>query len=76
VKRETKSTSSGSGRRVVYDEGQGEIRPGVRVEHRKFGEGKVLSMEGQGEKATAVVFFEDVGQKKLKLKYARLRRVG
>jgi DNA helicase-2/ATP-dependent DNA helicase PcrA len=33
-------------------------------------------MEGQGEKATAVVFFEDVGQKKLKLKYARLRRVG
>ena len=76
VKRETKSTSSSSGRRVVYDEGQGEIRPGVRVEHRTFGEGKVLSMEGQGEKATAVVFFEDVGQKKLKLKYARLRRVG
>jgi len=76
VKRETKSTSSGSGRRVVYDEGQGEIRPGVRVEHRKFGEGKVLSMEGRGDKATAVVFFEDVGQKKLKLKYARLRRVG
>ena len=76
VKRETKSNASNSGRRVVYDEGQGEIRPGVRVEHRTFGEGKVLSMEGQGEKATAVVFFEDVGQKKLKLKYARLRRVG
>jgi DNA helicase-2/ATP-dependent DNA helicase PcrA len=61
---------------VVYDEGQGQISPGVRVEHRKFGEGKVLSMEGRGDKATAVVFFEDVGQKKLKLKYARLRRVG
>jgi DNA helicase-2/ATP-dependent DNA helicase PcrA len=77
VKRETKSkSSSSSGRRVVYDEGQGQISPGVRVEHRKFGEGKVLSMEGRGDKATAVVFFEDVGQKKLKLKYARLRRVG
>ena len=77
VKREKKSKSSNSsGRRVVYDEGQGEISPGVRVEHRKFGEGKVLSMEGRGDKATAVVFFEDVGQKKLKLKYARLRRVG
>ena len=75
VKRE-KTSSTSSGRRVVYDEGQGEISPGVRVEHRKFGEGKVLSMDGQGEKATAVVFFEDVGQKKLKLKYARLRRVG
>jgi DNA helicase-2/ATP-dependent DNA helicase PcrA len=77
VKREKKSTSSSSsGRRVVYDEGQGQISPGVRVEHRKFGEGKVLAMEGRGDKATAVVFFEDVGQKKLKLKYARLRRVG
>ena len=77
VRRETKSSSSGSGgRRVVYDEGQGEIAPGVRVEHSKFGEGKVLSMDGQGEKATAVVFFQGVGQKKLKLKYARLRRLG
>lgn len=69
--------SSSSGRRVVYDEGQGEIAPGVRVEHSKFGEGKVLSMEGEGDKATAVVFFgNEIGQKKLKLKYAQLRRVG
>jgi DNA helicase-2/ATP-dependent DNA helicase PcrA len=68
----------GGGRRVVYDEGEGgEIAPGMRVEHSHFGEGKVLSMEGQGEKATAVVFFgPDVGQKKLKLKFARLRRIG
>ena len=76
MRREAKSKSSGSGRRVVYDEGQGEIAPGVRVEHSKFGEGKVLSMEGRGDKATAVVFFQGVGQKKLKLKYAKLRRVG
>jgi DNA helicase-2/ATP-dependent DNA helicase PcrA len=47
------------------------------VEHSKFGEGKVQSVEGQGEKATAVVFFgTDVGNKKLKLKYARLRVIG
>ncbi len=66
---------SGGGRRVVYDEGEGRIVPGVRVEHRTFGEGKVISMDGRGEKATAVVFFPDVGQKKLKLKFAGLRRV-
>ena len=62
---------------MVYDEGRGTIVPGARVEHKKFGEGKVQSVEGEGEKATAVVYFgSDVGNKKLKLKYAKLRVVG
>ncbi|MFB6249159.1 MAG: hypothetical protein ABEL97_11380 [Salinibacter sp.] len=75
--RRIESTDGGSGRRVVYDEGQGEIVPGARVEHAKFGEGKVQSVEGEGEKATAVVFFgSDVGNKKLKLKFAKLRIIG
>ena len=75
--RRIESTDGGSGRRVVYDEGQGEVVPGARVEHAKFGEGKVQSVEGEGEKATAVVFFgSDVGNKKLKLKFARLRIIG
>lgn len=69
--------SAGSGRRVVYDEGEGHIVPGVRVEHSKFGEGKVQDVDGKGDKATAVVFFgPDIGNKKLKLKYARLRVIG
>jgi len=51
--------------------------PGVRVEHSKFGAGKVQSVEGEGEKATAVVYFgSDVGNKKLKLKFAKLRVIG
>jgi DNA helicase-2/ATP-dependent DNA helicase PcrA len=62
---------------VVYDEGHGEIVPGAQVEHQKFGRGKVQSLEGEGDKATAVVFFgSDVGNKKLKLKYANLRVIG
>ena len=72
--RRTTSTSS-SGRRVVYDEGQGEIVPGAKVEHDRFGEGKVLSLEGKGTKAKATVFFKEVGQKKLALRFANLRRV-
>ena len=68
------STSSGrSERRIVYDEGHGEIVPGLRVEHQQFGEGKVLATEGSGSQAKAVVFFQSVGQKKLVLKYARLQ---
>jgi DNA helicase-2/ATP-dependent DNA helicase PcrA len=78
VRRE-KSSGAGasSGRRVVYDEGKGgEIVPGAQVEHPKFGQGKVLSRDGQGEKATATVFFgKEVGQKKLRLKFAGLRLV-
>lgn len=74
----SRSSSTGSGgRRVVYDEGEAEIVPGVQVEHNTFGTGKVLGLEGAGtEQATATVFFRSVGQKKLKLKYARLQVVG
>ena len=75
--RRVESTSGGSGRRVVYDEGTRRIVPGIRVEHATFGEGKVQSVDGTGEKATAVVYFgSDVGNKKLKLKYAKLRVIG
>jgi len=75
--RRIERSSGGSGRRVVYDEGEGELVPGTRVEHKKFGEGKVQSVDGKGEKATAVVYFgSDVGNKKLKLKYAKLRVIG
>ena len=79
VKSTTRAGSGGSGgRRVVYDEGEGGgIVPGARVEHSHFGEGKVISLDGEGPKATAVVYFgSEVGQKKLKLKFARLRRIG
>ncbi|MCS4049143.1 MULTISPECIES: ATP-dependent helicase [Salinibacter] len=75
--RRIESTDGGGGRRVVYDEGHGEIVPGAQVEHQKFGRGKVQSLEGEGDKAAAVVFFgSDVGNKKLKLKYANLRVIG
>ncbi len=75
--RRIESTDGGGGRRVVYDEGHGEIVPGAQVKHQKFGRGKVQSLEGEGDKATAVVFFgSDVGNKKLKLKYANLRVIG
>ncbi len=46
-----------------------DIVTGARVEHAKFGKGKVLNVEG--EKAT--VFFPSVGQKQLLLKFAKLK---
>jgi DNA helicase-2/ATP-dependent DNA helicase PcrA len=65
-----------SGRRVVYDEGEGQIVPGAVVEHETFGQGKVLSIEGQGQNVKATVYFKSAGQKKLALRFAKLRLVG
>src|SRR5690606_27965146 len=71
------------GRTVEYDEGEGGpaagaagVVPGVRVRHATFGSGKVIAVEGAGDRATATVFCKGVGQKKLKLKFARLRVLG
>lgn len=49
---------------------------GVRVVHKKFGNGKVLSLEGNGEKRKATVFFQNRGRKVLLLKFAHLEIVG
>jgi DNA helicase-2/ATP-dependent DNA helicase PcrA len=77
TKKKSSSLGGSSGRRVVYDEGEGEITAGVRVEHEHFGEGKVLAVEGAKDRKKATVHFGgDVGQKKLALRFANLRRVG
>jgi len=52
------------------------IQPGMQVRHSKFGIGKVLSVEGSGSDRKAVVFFENVGQKKMLLAFAKLEIVG
>ena len=49
------------------------LRPGVRVEHERFGQGEVVSVEGVNENAKAVISFNNVGTKTLLLKFARLR---
>jgi DNA helicase-2/ATP-dependent DNA helicase PcrA len=53
------------------DEGLG-IRLGQRVRHGKFGDGVILSCEGQGAHARVEVNFETAGTKWLVLSYANL----
>ena len=48
------------------------IQPGMRVLHAKFGPGKVLTVEGNGNERKATVFFENQGQKTLLLAFAKL----
>ena len=50
-----------------------DLRVGQRVEHDRFGYGRILSLEGDGPNRKAVVEFETGGQKTLLLKFAKLR---
>lgn len=49
---------------------------GNTILHERFGKGVVKMMEGTGDNAKATVLFENVGEKKLLLKYARFEVVG
>lgn len=49
------------------------IQVGMEVEHQKFGMGKVVSMEGDAGNRIATMFFSGIGQKRIMLKYAKVR---
>lgn len=51
------------------------IQSGMSVIHPRFGNGKVLQIEGEGNSRKATVFFKDSGNKQLLLKFARLKIV-
>ena len=63
ISKSTTSTASDSG----------DIRPGVRVLHDRFGAGIVVSVERSADSHKATVNFDDVGVKQLLLKYAKLK---
>jgi DNA helicase-2/ATP-dependent DNA helicase PcrA len=49
------------------------IRVGMKVEHNIFGYGKIVSIEGEGSSAKAVFVTDSGEEKKLLLKFAKLR---
>ena len=48
------------------------IQNGMKVLHSKFGNGKILEISGDEANMKATIFFENVGQKQLLLKFAKL----
>ncbi len=50
-----------------------QLQMGQKVEHPKFGFGEVMKMEGAAHNPIATVKFENNGEKKIMLNYARLR---
>jgi len=57
------------------DESQENTQPrvGMKVFHESFGRGRIVALEGSGEKSRAIVDFDGAGKKHLLLKYAQLR---
>jgi DNA helicase-2/ATP-dependent DNA helicase PcrA len=51
------------------------LRVGDDVRHGKWGEGVIIDIEGQGEKAEATVRFPEVGEKRLLLSWAPLEKL-
>ena len=49
------------------------IKVGQKVEHARFGKGKVLSIEGTSGNEKATIEFNDFGQKLILMKFAKLR---
>jgi len=51
------------------------LQIGQKIEHQKFGFGEVIKMEGAAHNPVATVKFENNGEKKIMLNYAKLRIV-
>ena len=74
LKKLNKSQNVYGSEAIPFDESVIEkIIPGIEVEHNRFGRGKVIGVEGVGASKKAAVFFKNIGQKQLLLKYAKLK---
>ncbi len=65
-------TSEVSGEPFIPDDASG-LQTGMQVAHEKFGEGKVVSIEGAGANRIASIFFSSYGVKKIMLKFAKVK---
>jgi DNA helicase-2/ATP-dependent DNA helicase PcrA len=52
-----------------------ELRAGQRIEHNRFGFGKIVEITGNPADLKAKIAFDDHGEKILILKYAKIRVV-
>ena len=52
-----------------------ELKVGVRVQHNRFGFGKIVDLSGSAVDLKARILFDEYGEKILILKYAKIRVV-
>ena len=52
-----------------------EFERGDKVKHSKWGIGTILYKSGSGDRSKVIVLFQEVGQKTLMVKFAKLEKV-
>ena len=52
-----------------------DLEVGQLIDHQRFGKGTVTSVEGEMDNRKAIIEFEEHGEKKLVLKFAKIRIV-
>ena len=52
-----------------------DIKIGDWVEHNRFGKGQIIDLEGKGSNKKALIRFENGGEKRLLLKFAKLKNL-
>lgn len=50
-----------------------DLKEGMIIEHQRFGQGRVVHVEGTGENTKATVDFKNLGKKQLLLKFAKYK---
>ncbi len=70
----TKPAATGTEKNIDYEPTTG-LRVGMEVIHNKFGRGKILSMTGEYPNTKAEIEFQNLGVKKILLKFAKLQVV-
>ena len=63
--------SSSNGNFEIHED----LAKGERVKHPRFGLGEITALEGSGANKKAIIQFENIGEKKLLLKFAKLERL-
>lgn len=72
-----KNNRSSNGTQIHYDNpDEDPYQVGAKVEHNVFGEGKIISRSGKGERTKVVIYFKERGRKTLMLRVAKLRVIG
>lgn len=72
VPQHLKKVNSADVKNFVGDD-TSKIQVGMNVEHQRFGEGKVIHIEGENGDKKATIFFNGLGDKQLLLKFAKLK---
>ena len=69
IQRKTYSFSTFEEKKIAL---KGELKPGMLIRHDRFGKGVINTINGSGDEIKLDIFFEEVGLKKVFLKYCKL----